>query len=222
MNDAPLNLITAAGVCIDRENAWLLFASFAGDIERTALALNVPAVAILRVADDEGWLARLKPIIDLKKSGRPGDIERALNRAVNYVQAHKFRIIVERTLQRITNMDVAEFEHYMLTKAGKEGREDCLTTRPLADLAAALEKAHAMSYQALEDTSSDRAKRKEVQSEVSAGDMYAKMAEAMSKIKGSKSPRNLLLDAQLAAAEEMAPACIKKTTPADDTHTEEG
>ena len=222
MNDAPLNLITAAGVAIDRENAWLLFASFAGDIERTALALNVPAVAILRVADDEGWLARLKPIIDLKKSGRPGDIERALNRAVNYVQVHKFRLIVERALQRLTNMDGSELDHYMLTKMGKEGREDCLTTRPLADLASALEKAHAMSYQALEDSTADRAKRKEVQSEVSAGDMYAKMAEAMSKIKGSKSPRHLLLDAQLAAAEEIAPKCMKPVPPVDDSHAEEG
>ena len=56
---------------IDRENAFLLYATFCGDIERTAHALNVPAVAVLKVADEEGWQTRLGPIIALKKSTRP-------------------------------------------------------------------------------------------------------------------------------------------------------
>lgn len=225
MNERPLNSITESGAHLDRENAWLLFASFAGDIERTALALNVPAVAVLKIAEDEGWLSRLAPIIALKKSARPGDIERAINRALNYVQAHTFRLIVERTIQRVSGMDAVEFERYVMTKLGKEGLESALNTRPLADLASALEKAHAMSYAALEDTSADRVKRKDTQTEVSAGDLYAKMAEAMSKVNASKAPRALLFDAQLEAAPALAIKAGKLLKPVvkvtDDTHREE-
>lgn len=224
MNDRPLQLIAEAAVHLDRENAWLLFASFAGDVERTAIALNVPAVAVLKVAEDEGWLARLAPIIALTKTKRPGDLERAINRALNYVQAHTFRLIVERTIQRVTNMGVEEFERYMLSKLGKEGMEPALNTRPLADLASALEKAHAMTYAALEDTSADRVKRKDTQTEVSATDMYAKMAEAMSKVNGSKAPRALLFDAQLEAAGTLAVKAGKNLKPeikVNDEHKEE-
>lgn len=214
--------IQAEACTIDRENAWLLFASFCGDVERTALALNVSPVTVVQVADDEGWLLRLKPIIDLKKSGRPGDIERALNRAVNYVQAHKFRLIVERTLQRLTNMSVDEFDLYILSKPGKDGlREMALTTRAIADLASALEKAQAMSYAALQDTGTDRAHRKEGGSETSAGEMYDKMAAAMAAVKASGTPRALLLDAQLSAAAELTPPVYPKPPPPDDTYENE-
>lgn len=214
--------IKAEACTIDRENAWLLFATFAGDVEKTALALNVSPATVIQVADDEGWLQRLKPIIDLKRSGRPGDIERALNRAVNYVQAHKFRLIVERTLQRLTAMTVEEFDLYILSKPGKEGgREMALTTRAIADLASALEKAQAMSYAALQDTGTDRARHKEGSSENAASEMYDKMAAAMASVKGSQTPRALLLDAQLAAAAELAPPVYPKPEPPDD-HEEEG
>lgn len=214
--------IQAEACTIDRENAWLLFASFCGDVERTALALNVAPATVIQVADDEGWLQRLKPIVDLKKSGRPGDIERALNRAVNYVQAHKFRLIVERTLQRITGLSTEEFDRLILEKPGKDGiRETALTTRAIADLASALEKAQAMSYAALQDTGTDRAHRKEGGSEIAATEMYDKMAAAMAAVKGSVTPRALLLDAQLAAAAELTPPKYPKPEPPDDTYENE-
>lgn len=214
--------IEAEACTIDRENAWLLYATFAGDVERTALALNVAPATVIRVADDEGWLLRLKPIVDLKRSGRPGDIERALNRAVNYVQAHKFRLIVERTLQRLTGMSAEEFDLLILTKPGKDGlREMSLTTRAIADLASALEKAQAMSYAALQDTGTDRAHRKEGGSEIAATEMYDKMAAAMAAVKGSVTPRALLLDAQLAAAAELTPPVYPKPPPPDDTYENE-
>lgn len=217
-----MEAIEAEACSIDRENAWLLYATFAGDVEKTALALNLSPATVIRVADDEGWMLRLKPIIDLKKSSRPGDIERALNRAVNYVQAHKFRLIVERTLQRITGLSTKEFDELILTKPGKEGlRETALTTRAIADLASALEKAHAMSYAALQDSGTDRARHKDALSESSATEMYEKMSLAMASVKGSVTPRALLLDAQLAAAAELAPPVYPKPEPPDE-HVEEG
>ena len=42
-------------VVIDREQVFLLFATFAGDVEKTAHAAGIRAVDVLRVADEEGW-----------------------------------------------------------------------------------------------------------------------------------------------------------------------
>ena len=94
----------AQEVVFDREQAFLLYATFCGDLEKTAHALNVRPVEVLRMVDEEGWNERLKAILELKKSGRPGDIERAINRALNFVMAHKFRLFLERVLFRLTGM----------------------------------------------------------------------------------------------------------------------
>lgn len=221
MSEITVKGIEYEAAKIDRENAWLLFASFAGDIERTALAINVSPKTVLLMADEEGWLERLKPIILLRKSSKPGDLERALNRAVNYVQAHKFRLFIERILHRLTEMDARELDSYLLSVVDNRTgqRVDRLTTRPLADLAAALEKAQAMTYQALGDTGTDRVHRKEdVNAEVSAGELSVAIANAMAKIGGSTSIRAQLFDTQLKAAEEIAATVIRPVKPVDDTY----
>src|SRR5882724_5518455 len=120
---------------IDRENCFLLFATFAGDIVRTSAASGVPAAAILKMCEEEGWHNKLAPILALKKSTKPGDLERGLNRALNYVQAHKMRLIVQRAIHRLTELTQAEFEEQIFAettdKAGNKSTK--LTTRGLAD-----------------------------------------------------------------------------------------
>lgn len=207
---------------IDRENAFLLYAAFTGDVERTAHALNIRACDVLLMADEERWNEKLKPILELKKSSRPGDIERAINRALNFVQAHRMRMIIERVVQRLTGMTGEEMEQYLFseTTLGKDGKERIykrLTTRALADLASAIEKCHAMSYMALSDSTQERTKRKDEGGEVAAGDMHVKIAEAMQKAAASKTPRAQLFDAQVAIGQEVAPTAIKP--PEDDTYT---
>jgi hypothetical protein len=195
----------ATDVHLDREQAFLLYATFCGDVEKTAHALNIRPIDVLRVADDEGWNDKLKSIIELKKSGRPGDIERAINRALNFVMAHKFRLFLERVLHRITGMDAVEFEQYLLTHESKEGEFKRLSTRALADLASAMEKAQAMSYMALNDSAPERAKRKAVEDDAGAGgELHIRIAEAMSQIRESRSPRAALLDAQLNLSQQIA------------------
>lgn len=206
---------------IDREQLFVLFATFCGDAERTAHAAGLRAVDVLRVADDEGWLERLKPILELKKSNKPGDIERAINRALNFSQAHRMRLIVERVLHKLALFTDAELEQYMFADfTPKEGKPYTkLTTRPLADLASAMEKAQAMSYQALADTTQDRTRRKEQTADEDAGgDMMVRIAEAMSKVRASATPRAQLIDAQLIIAEQKrVEAAAVKPAPPDDT-----
>ena len=205
---------------LDRENAFLLYATFCGDVERTAHALGVSAVTVLKVADDEGWANKLGPILALKKSSRPGDVERAINRALNFVQAHRMRVFLSRVVHKITGFTDDEFNEYLLErKTDKEGKttSERLTTRSLADLASAMEKAHSLTYMALSDTAQDRTKRKEADddSDVSAGNLHAKIAAGLASVRESTSPRAQLFDAQLSEAENL------KKPAADDSYTVE-
>lgn len=206
---------------IDRANAFLLYAAFGGDLIRTGAALGVPASYVLKMADDEQWAEQLKPILDLKKSTRPGDVERAINRALNFVQAHQARMFFQRVLQRMTGFTQAELEEYLLTdRSAKDGSQfKRLSTRALADLASALEKAHALSYMALNDTAQERVRRKEEDTSGSASDLHLKIAEAMSNIRASNSPRALLFDAQLAVAQDIVAKNVVPLSPLDnDNH----
>lgn len=213
-NPAYVNELQKSLEHIDRPNAFLLYAAFTGDIERTAAALNIRACDVLLMADEERWNEKLKPILDLKKSSKPGDVERAMNRALNFVQAHRMRLIIERVVKKLSGMDDDELEEYLFSEhaLGKDGNKHMykrLTTRALADLASAIEKCHAMSYLALNDTATDRSKRKEGGEEISAGDMHLQIARAMEEANQSQSPRAQLFDAQLAIGQQVADIVIK-------------
>lgn len=209
----------AHDVALDREQAFLLYATFCGDLEKTAHALNIRPAQVLAMADEEGWNNKLKAILDLKKSARPGDIERGINRALNFVMAHKFRMFLERVLFRITGMSQPEFDKYLLQHESKDGTFDRMTTRSLADLASAMEKAHAMSYMALNDTAPERARRKTTDDDsTSSGELNVRIAEAMAQVRASKTPRAVLFDAQVAqggrlAADSRKPVVIEPTKP---------
>ena len=211
-------------VTIDRENAFLLYATFCGDLERTAHSLNISAPALLKLVEDEGWNKKLGPILELKKSDRPGDVERALNRALNYVQAHQMRQFVQRVIRRVTTMDEGEFEKYLLTQVDAKGiATSKLSTRALADLASAMEKAQAMTYLALNDTAQERIKRNEKDSGTAGGELHAAIARGMAEAQASTSPRAMLFDAQLQNAGELRQAAKKApAVPIDDTYEGDG
>lgn len=201
--------ITPEKLLVDREQAFLLYATFCGDIEKTAHSLNISASAVSAMATANNWPQKLQPILDLKKSARPGDIERAINRALNFVQAHRYRLFLERALQRLHSFTDAELTSYMESRfKTKDGQEVVkLSTRSLADFATALEKAHALTYIALHDTAPERIKRQareEQNEEPAVVDIHAKISEAMNKVAASQSPKALLFDAQVKQGEFLA------------------
>lgn len=57
-------------IAIDRENAFMLYATFTGDLVRTAASLGVRPMDVLRVAQEEEWDEKLKPILELAKSAK--------------------------------------------------------------------------------------------------------------------------------------------------------
>lgn len=220
MSDESHPLSPDPNVRFDRENAFQLYATFAGDIERTAHALNVRPIDILKVSDDEGWAIKLQPIFELKKSKRPGDIDRGLNRARNFVQALRMTMFLERVLKKLMDMDPDELNEYLFQvvrtkhKDGSESEERKLSTRALADLTSAIEKAHAMSYLALNDTVQDRTKRQEHTDDPDAlGALNVAVAQAMASVLQSSTPRAVLFDAQLKLAQNVVPPVDAKVSP---------
>lgn len=186
-----------------REQCFQIYALFAGDADRTAHAMGISPQDVHDVATEGKWDAKLAAIIALKKSASPGDLERAINRAMTFVQAHRMRLFLDRVLRRLSIMDAEELEEYLFqgeeTKLGRIPKK--LSTRALADLATAMEKCSAMAAQALCDTVQDRSRRDEMDPDGdAAGSLHAQIAAAMAEVAADASPRVLLLDAQLAAA----------------------
>lgn len=207
-----------------REQAFLLYASFCGDVERTAHALNVSPEAVIDMATAGKWNEKLKSIIALKKSTAPGDLERGINRALNFVMAHRYRLFLDRVISRLEDMVPTEFESYLLVDVfdPKSGQtRSSINARPLADLASALEKCSAMSYQALSDTAQDRARREEsTEGGETSGSIHAAIAKAMAEVGEDKSPAALLADAQIASGVARAANVIVK--PAEPTPYDKG
>lgn len=189
-----------------RENAFLVFASLCGDVVKCAHALNLRESDVETMAESGKWREKLANIIALKNSSDPATVERAISRAINFCQAHRFRLFIERVINRLSDMNPTEFESYLLVD---EYNPKTLTTRHaingrgIADLASAMEKCHALTYLALSDTAQDRNRREETsESKEASGELHQAIAKAMAEI--ASAPADLLTEAQLASAATLA------------------
>lgn len=205
-------------VPFDREQAFLLYASFSGDVSRTAHALGTSPEVIIRISDESEWQSRLAAVMKLRSCGRPGDVERGINRATNFAQAHRARLFLERLITKIYRMTDSELEAYcFVTETHKrkdkvtgeieETVEQHISTRPFADLASAMEKIHNLTYLALMDTSYERkcrAEREASEDSVSSKDIHAAISEAVAAAAGDNGTRTKLYTGQLEQVKNLA------------------
>ena len=193
----------------DREQAFLLFAVFCGSVPETAHALNLPPAVVQAMAEEHGWYAKIKTIIDLQASAKAGDVERAVNRAINYVQAHRMRSLLERVLRKMHDLSPEDLECFIFPQQMNKREQtvyQSFTARALADLASALEKCQTLTYHALNDTPAERKQAtQEGSSDATAAEMHVRLAAAMNAAGGgSRSIRGLVTDAQLEVAQNFA------------------
>lgn len=171
---------------VDDEQLFQLFAIYCGDVKRCALAAGLDEAVVEAKAAAQGWKDKIKLLIDLKTSARPGDSERGINRAVNFVQAHRYRNYLQRVLTQLTQLSDADlYDMLCSVSIQKDGTmTKKLNTRAFADLASALEKCHAMSYAALNDTVGERKERgDEPEQHKSAAEMHLQITRAMEEIR---------------------------------------
>lgn len=143
---------------IDVSAIFLGYMALVGDVEKTALAFDLSPADVAELAESEGWADKIRRVSVMSKSEKPGDWERAQNRALCFVQAYQIRQLINRWTQHLLNMDVEQMltETATLDKVG--GRH--ISARIVSDLVTAAEACHRMSYNALGDTVTERIAQK--------------------------------------------------------------
>lgn len=203
-------------ITLDLDQVFMLYATFCGDVAKTAHSTGMTRDQITALAATHGWQEKIKELIVLNQGSKPGDVERGINRALNFVQANRFRLWVEKLMRALVaegnlsedDLEVLRQKRY----SGKTGEltSNVISTRVLADLAATLEKVHWMTYEALGDSPQERAKRIEKPADETAqNDVHARLAAALASMR-AQSPAAQLADAQAEQADS-----IVKPAPAD-------
>jgi len=144
---------------LDVAQIFLTFMSLVGDVEKTAAALDLDPRVVTALAEQEGWLEKVRRLSVMSRSGKPGDYERAQNRALNFVQSHRMRLTVDAMLRAFDGLTPEEICE-KLASFDKNGNAH-ISARFLADLASAAEKIQALSYAALGDSVKERVERAE-------------------------------------------------------------
>lgn len=195
---------------LDVDQVFMLYAAFCGDVAKTAHSSGIPQEQVEQLALEYGWPNRIKSLVDLTKGTKPGDVERGINRAINFVQAHRCRLFIEgvmRALAKEEKDQVALLDQFTSEKRNRDGVvvERQFSARAIADLSSAMEKVHWMTYQALNDSPQERAKRVEkISDDTAQADVHARIAAALADMRSS-SPRAQLEEAQEKIAKVVPP-----------------
>ena len=195
---------------IDVSQCFLLYMTVIGDVEKTAAALDYDPAFVAWLAESEGWKEKVRRISVMSKGEKPGDWERAQNRALNFVQAHRVRTLIDRLLVNLLGMKSDELLDTFETR-DRSGNSTGYSARFFADVMSALEKVHTLSYAALGDTAGERVKRAEGDDgEGSAGSIHAALIAALNNPAVSQKTSEALV---LEAGEAISAALPERTQP---------
>lgn len=201
----------------DVAQVFLVFMATIGDIEKTAAALDLDPLFVGWLAEQEGWLDKVRRVSIMSKGEKPGDWERAQNRALNFVQAHRARMLMDRLILALTNSDADEFLAHFRTRT-KDGR-DGYSARFFSDLMAALDRAHHLSYAALGDSVGERLDREKEEGEASANQIHAALLAALNNPGVQKIGSEALVAEASAAVSAERKALSERNAPAEDVPT---
>jgi hypothetical protein len=172
-------------------------------VEKTALALSIEPDFVTWLAEQEGWAEKVRKVSVMSKGGKPGDWERAQNRCLNFVQAHRVRMLIDRVLLELVKLAPEQLER-RLTSYNKDGKPLGVSARFFSDLTAALDKVHLLSYYALGDSVGERIKRNdEGEGDRSVNDIHAALIQALNSPNiGHETAEALVLEARAAISSE--------------------
>lgn len=159
MTDAGRKFLKAK---TDTAQVFLTFMALVGDVAKTATALDLDPDFVQWLADSEGWTAKIKRVNIMSKSEKPGDFERAVNRAMVFVQAHQMRGLIDGVMRELRKMPVEE----LMDKCSSVDRLGNLhfSGKLFTDLTTAIEACSRVSFVALGDTVTERVERDEAAS----------------------------------------------------------
>lgn len=133
------------------ETGFHLYAGSGGDIHTVARFMRVPVDMVRGWKASGKWDARVRKLAAAGVGSELIDsdfetAQKALNRGVNYVQAHNLRTLCDRMLLEFTGKDNLEDAFRVTTESGSR-----LDLKPLSDLANAMRIAHTLTSNALGD-----------------------------------------------------------------------
>lgn len=156
MTDAQFKTQKATTDCAQ---AFLVFMSLIGDVNKTAHALNRDPEFIQKLADSEGWSEKIQRVSLMSRGQRPGDWERAVNRAMIFVQAHQMRGVIDGIMAELRDKSAHDLMEKCST-VDKFGNTH-YSGKFLTDLTTAMEACARISLVALGDTVTERIERDE-------------------------------------------------------------
>lgn len=130
---------------VDQVRAFMTYAHFNGDANRAALALGLPSDDVETLAALYGWAGRLK---SARGSGSSEGAARSLNRAINFVQAHRIRGMVDQLIQEFSSSP----EKLVAMVTVQSMQKNYIDTGPFLNLVRAAQVAHEMTYRASGDS----------------------------------------------------------------------
>lgn len=141
---------------IDVTKVFLHYIASVGDVEKTALACDLDPEIVRKLAASEDWEQKVRRLcLQSKGNGlQAGDFERMQNRALNWVQSHRLRQVLDEVITHYGEMNPEEILA-SITTFDKDNKPR-VSARFFTDLAKALETVQGMSYAALGDTIPER------------------------------------------------------------------
>ena len=181
---------------LDVSRCFIVFMTLCGDVQKTAAALDIDPAVVEKLATEEHWHQKISRVSMLSKSGKPGDYERGVNRALNFAQAHRVRRLLDTILERYEGMDADQILEQITSRTSTGASS--VSARFFSDLTAAIEKAQHLSYLALGDTAGERPDVTTEEGELSANQMHIAVINALNNpAMRNQPPAKLLNDEQV-------------------------
>jgi len=188
----------------DVAQIFMVFMATVGDVEKTALALELDPAFVQWLATQEGWSDKVRRMSVMSKTGKPGDFERAQNRALNYVQTHRVRMLIDRVLGELAGMNSEELTERLRSR-DREGIPANLSARFFADIMSALDKVHMLSYYALGDSVGERVERSKDAADQSVNNIHAALIQALNNpALSTSSTQDIVLEASEAVVAQLS------------------
>lgn len=182
-----------------------VFMVLVGDVQKVAAATDIPEAVIQELADAEGWTEKVRRISIQSKSGKPGDWEKAQNRALNFVQVHQLRRSLDRVIAHIS--EKVDNEQVLDLIEHKTENATNYTAKLFTELAKAMQSLHEMSYSALGDTVRERdPEGSGKDAAMTAAALHVTVIGALNNAKLKDKPSETLVKEAVAKVIELAPA----------------
>lgn len=189
---------------IDVAQVFLVFMSLVGDIAKVSSAVDLEPEFVQWLADSEGWTAKIKRVSMMSKSDKPGDFERAINRALGFAQAQRMRLVIDAALKTATDMTPEE----LLEKVGAVDRGGRMrwSAKWYLDMASAIETVNRVSLVALGDTVTERVERDEAKSSdgITASSLHQSILNALNNPEMAKAAAGVLGEEQKQVLKQLA------------------